>query len=187
MAGYSGLSMSNNALAAYAEGKKPVSRINKADIQKYDVNTSITFFRWFVKNYCGDCGWHHTSYLFNKTSFYDIERCSNRYKEVDIEKLKSIYRKEQAKRKPETRIEEDKPYYAKVEYSIRTYSGGRKYIEVYAIVYGYWAHFYDEYYKKFSKKRISGSHFIIEEKFESRPEEMPEDVAEAILEIINKQ
>lgn len=49
MAGYSGISMSNNAVAAYHEGKKPFSKISKEDILKHGINESITFFRWYVK------------------------------------------------------------------------------------------------------------------------------------------
>ncbi len=61
MAGYSGMSMSNNAVQAYGEGKKPFSRITKEDIEKHGINVSITLFRWFVQNYCRSCEWHHSS------------------------------------------------------------------------------------------------------------------------------
>ncbi len=44
MAGYSGISMSNNAVEAYQVGKKPSSRITKEDILKHGITESITFF-----------------------------------------------------------------------------------------------------------------------------------------------
>lgn len=61
MAGYSGISMSNNAVEAYNEGKKPLSKITKEDILKYGVNESISFFKWHINKYCHPCEWHHTS------------------------------------------------------------------------------------------------------------------------------
>ena len=58
MAGYVGMSMSVNAMEAYADGKKPVSSITKEDIQKHGITGGITFFRWYVKKYCRSCEWH---------------------------------------------------------------------------------------------------------------------------------
>ena len=176
--------MSVNAWEAYADGKKPVSSITREDILKHGITEGITFFRWYVKKYCRSCEWHHSSAKFNITDFYNIEDCCNQFKKADIEKLKTEYR-EQAKPKPDTSIDE-KPYYAKIEYSISTYSGNRKYLGAYAIVHKCWAYFNDEYNKKIAKKKIAGKHFSIAEKYQSRPEGMPEDIANAILEKINK-
>ena len=80
---------------------------------------------------------------------------------------------------------DDKPYYARVEYSISTYSGKRKYLEAYAIVHRYWAYLKDNYWNQIIKKKIDGKHFHISEKYQTRPKEMPEDVADAILEILS--
>ena len=91
MAGYSGISMSNNAVKAYAEGKKPYSRITKEDILKYGINESITFFKWYVKECCSPCEWHHSSPKFNQISFYDIEECCNRFKKANIEILRNKF------------------------------------------------------------------------------------------------
>lgn len=185
MAGYSGVSMSNNAVTAYHEGKKPLSKISKEDIFKHGVNESITFFRWYVKNCCPSCEWHHTSPKFNQTSFYDIEECCNRFKRFDINELKNRYKSQS---KPKTnKILEDKPYYAKVEYSISTYTGKRKYITQYAIIHKCWAYFNDDYKKKISRMKIDGKHFQISERYPSRPNEMPEELAQVILEKINVQ
>jgi len=65
MAGYSGMSMSNNAVEAYSEGRKPYSSITKEDMLKHGVNESVAFFRWYVKNFCRSCEWHHTSPKYN--------------------------------------------------------------------------------------------------------------------------
>jgi len=184
MAGYCGMSMSNNAIEAYNEGKKPFSRITREDIQKYGINESVTFFQWYVNNSCSYCEWHHTSAKFNITLFYDIEKCCNQFKKEDINILRNKYKN---RRKPKSDvIIDDTPYYAKVEYSISTFSGSRKYLEEYAIVHRYWAYIKDDYRKEIIRKKINGKHFRISEKYQSRPEGMPEDVANNILGMICK-
>ena len=184
MAGYIGRRMSVNAAAAYQEGKKPVSNITKEDIQEHGINEGITFFRWFVKKYCSSSEWHHTSSKYNETSFYDVESCCANFLNRDIEKLKEEY-KSQLKSKPVVSTD-DAPYYAKVEYSFSTFSGGRKYLEAYAIVHRCWAYIKDDYRNEIIRKKIDGKHFWIAESYRSRPEELPEDVANALLERIDK-
>jgi hypothetical protein len=176
--------MSNNAVEAYAEGKKPVSRITKEDVAEFGIDAGITFFRWYVKRYCRPCEWHHSSPKFNQTNFYDVEECCNQLKGRNIETLKAEY-KSQLKAKPDVSASnDDKPYYARVEYSIGTFSRKRKHIGAYAIVNGCWAYIQDDYKKKITRKNINGKHFCINDKYESRPGGMPEDGANAILGVI---
>jgi len=184
MAGYVGMSMSVNAAEAREEGRKPVFSITKEDIQKHGINEGITFFRWFVKKYCDSSEWHHTSPQYNRTHFYDIEACCAYFLKQDNEKLKEEY-KSRLKPKPVANTD-DTPYYAKVNYSISTFSGRRKYLEAYAIVHRCWAYIKDDYRNEITRKKIDGGHFSIVESYQSRPEGMPEDVANAILEKINK-
>ncbi|MCL1819479.1 MAG: hypothetical protein FWG36_02345 [Oscillospiraceae bacterium] len=184
MAGYIGRSMSVNAAAAHTEGRKPVSSITKEDIQKYGVNVSITFFRWFVKKYCDSNEWHHTSSKYNETWFYDVKDCCSYFLKQDIEKLKKVYKSQLASK--HVVYTDDTPYYALVKYSISTYSGGRKHIEAYAIVHRCWAYIKDDYRNEIIKKKINGKHFNIAESYQSRPEKMSEDVAMAIYEMISK-
>jgi len=181
--GYIGKSMSENAANACAKGRKPISRITKDDILKFGIKESITFFRWYLKNYCDTNEWHHTSPKYNITYYYDIKDCCAKLKNADIEKLKTEY-KEQTKPKIDKNID-SKPYYAKVKYSISTYTGKRKYFEVYVIIYKNWAYFDDDYHKKISKKKIDGKHFCITEKYPNRPKEMSKKIADTILENIS--
>jgi hypothetical protein len=184
MAGYSGKSMSNNAVEAYSEGKKPISNITKEDIQKYGVSGSLSFFKWFIKNYCDSEEWHHTSPKYNETVFYDIEKCCNNMKKMNIDNLKAKYKSQ--KRPKSTEDADNNLYYARIEYSISTYSGRRKYINDYAIIYKCWAYIKDDYKKEVIRKKINGSHFRISEKFQGRPEGMQEETANAILSRINE-
>ena len=73
--GYAGYSMSNNAVDAYENGHKPLSKFDKADA---DALSELTGQKWklqevkqLVQDY-GSVGYHHTSKFYNKTNFYSI-------------------------------------------------------------------------------------------------------------------
>ena len=73
--GYSGYSMSNNAVAAYENGQKPLSNFTKEDAEAL---SELTGKKWtlkevkdFVKD-SGKVGYHHTSKFYNTTNFYSI-------------------------------------------------------------------------------------------------------------------
>lgn len=88
MAGYSGYSMSNNAVDAYESGEKPRSKWTKAailnaieaevlngtlslqcNIEKLK-QAPLSFLRTKVLQYAS---WHHTSKYFNGTDFYSLD------------------------------------------------------------------------------------------------------------------
>lgn len=84
MAGYNGWSMSNNAVEAYSNGEKPLSKWTKADIfdtieeQKIKLKCSIDKLRKLpvkiLKDICLTySSWHHTSNHYNKTDFYSLD------------------------------------------------------------------------------------------------------------------
>lgn len=67
--------MSNNAVAAYENGQKPLSNFTKEDAEAL---SDLTGKKWtlkevkdFVKD-SGEVGYHHTSKFYNKTNFYSI-------------------------------------------------------------------------------------------------------------------
>lgn len=78
--GYSGYSMSNNAIKTYKEGKKPISKFTKEDVNTFNqllqergIKEKITLkeLKTLLEKYSGS-EWHHTSSRYNKTNFYDI-------------------------------------------------------------------------------------------------------------------
>lgn len=83
MSGYCGYSMSNNAVSAYRCGEKPLSKWlkadlidsiedvieNKADISKFKKLTVKQLKEYFLY----ESSWHHTSKMYNETSFYSID------------------------------------------------------------------------------------------------------------------
>lgn len=86
MAGYYNYSMSNNAVAAYSEGKKPLSKWTKAAIleqcaelladdernaEKMQLLKSCTLAQ-LKNNLLRYAEWHHTSKHYNATSFYTV-------------------------------------------------------------------------------------------------------------------
>ena len=77
MAGYRGYSMSNNAVSAYDDGEKPLSRWSKSDVisaiaDELGVNESDIELKYPYRYYLKRTSWHHTSSKYNKTDFYSV-------------------------------------------------------------------------------------------------------------------
>lgn len=88
MAGYNGYSMSNNAVAAYESGEKPLSQWAKGDIiseieqlvlaKEIDISFDIANLKKvpvsMLKDVClKQTSWHHTSEYYNRTNFYSLD------------------------------------------------------------------------------------------------------------------
>lgn len=83
MSGYHNYSMSNNAVLAYENGEKPLSKWTKAAIiEALEEGEAPAEFIEAVKKqpaaavktvllYCSS--WHHTSKEYNRTNFYSVE------------------------------------------------------------------------------------------------------------------
>lgn len=171
MAGYKGWSMSNNAVAAYENGEKPLSKWTKADIIEAIENQAELKCRIeklkkvpasSLKNVCLKCSsWHHTSNHYNKTDFYtlDVERVENLTDEdldVTIENYK-LDKKEKTEVKP---TEEE------WECSFLEWSGSRRHpkateVTEIGIIKGEWF-----YRKNGSKKSVNSRGFRMIKKVE---------------------
>lgn len=94
--GYSGYNMSKNAVIAYENGEKPISKWTKAsiiyEIQKIDIAKAKEFNKLPCKVLKDKClsisSWHHTSSYFNKTNFYTLN--VDYIKEIDIESIHNL-------------------------------------------------------------------------------------------------
>jgi hypothetical protein len=125
MAGYNGYAMSNNAVSAYENGEKPISKWTKAEMlyELKDANAEIyeaakkltaaemrfLFLKW--------SSWHHTSSRYNRTEFYmfnysDAEKVTN-------EQIATII----ANREPKQPKEKIKTITAEITYDVWTKSG----------------------------------------------------------------
>lgn len=113
MAGYNGWSMSNNALQAYEDGQKPLSKWTKANIfyeieeQELELKCSVDKLKKLpvkvLKEMCLIyASWHHTSNHYNKTDFYslDIDYIESLTDEKIDELIAGYKEKKKAKEQP---------------------------------------------------------------------------------------
>ena len=88
MAGYNFcLGMSNNAVAAYEDGVKPLSQITRADLQDAGLAITLQFAKWLAKRrHWQSDEWHHSggSY-FNRVKFYDPRHLAELVEDGDLD------------------------------------------------------------------------------------------------------
>lgn len=157
MAGYNGFSMSNNAVAAYEDGEKPLSKWTKADIfdtikdKEVELKCSIEKLRKLpikvLKEVClRYSSWHHTSNHYNKTDFYslDVKAIEN----LTDERIDKLIAECKADKKTESKPSEEKWECAFLEWSgSRKHPKATEVIEE-GIVKGDWFYRKDGYKKK---------------------------------------
>lgn len=157
MAGYNGYSMSNNAVAAYANGEKPYSKWTKAEILAELF--SIGFHSDLIKQltvselkalFLRRTSWHHTSSRFNKTDFYSV---TGEVSDADIQRMIAMRAIQQPKTETLTK--------ALVHYL--TWEGTRKHPKAvehtsYALLNDSWAFLPDGT----KKKRTANGFYILE-------------------------
>lgn len=149
--GYSGYSMSNRAVEAYASGEKPLSKWSKWDIiaqikkQYPDIAQTYDFKKVSLKklrSLLEYTSWHHCSSYCNKIDFYSLGDLSE-FKEADYLKL---LKKEEKEEKEEVKEVKARCIYLE-------WSGTRKHpkateIEAVGIIKGNWFFPNDRNFKK---------------------------------------
>lgn len=98
MAGYYNYSMSNNAVAAYQDGEKPLSKWSKTEIlsaiHHIDANKAkmLESIRLDIlrERFLYESSWHHTSSKYNRTKFYSINE--DAVSELTSEDIAVLYR-----------------------------------------------------------------------------------------------
>lgn len=168
--------MSNNAVSAYNNGEKPLSKWTKTDIFKEiqkmikeeEIILSCNMEKLqklpanFAKKYLLHCSsWHHTSCKYNKTDFYslDVDYIENLTDEF-IENL-IIKAKEEAKKEKEIKPTEEKWKCAYLEWSgTRKHPTATEYIEI-GIIRGNWF-----YLPNGQKKKTTANGFRMIERVE---------------------
>ena len=100
MSGYSGYSMSNNAIDAYENGEKPLSKWTKKEILNAvnEINPNIDLSKLNLKilksKLLEKTSWHHTSKKYNKTDFYYINDEVKEWTQKDVDFLINEKQKE---------------------------------------------------------------------------------------------
>ena len=161
MAGYHGYSMSNNAVMAYEDGEKPLSKWSKkAIIESIENNTDIKLQvsinelnKLNVSELREAClrnsSWHHTSNHYNETQFFEIE--VEKVNEITADSISKII----SNRKP---VEKPQEYEAEAYITewVGNYRRYRKPVttKVKGIVKGNWFYLPDG-----SKKSINSNNF----------------------------
>ena len=168
MAGYNGFSMSNNAVDAYSNGEKPLSKWTKVDIfdtieeQEVELKCSIEKLKKLpvkvLKEVCLTySSWHHTSNHYNKTDFYslDVDGIEN----LTDDKIDELLLDYKADKKTESKPLEERWKCAFLEWSgTRKHPVATEIIEE-GIVKGDWF-----YRKDGSKKKTTANGFRFIEK-----------------------
>ena len=88
MAGYNfALGMSNNAVAAYDYGVKPLSQITRADLQDAGLAITLQFAKWLAKRgHWRSYEWHHSGgTYFNRVKFYDPRHLAELVEDGDLD------------------------------------------------------------------------------------------------------
>lgn len=88
MAGYNhSAGMSNNAVAAYAAGVKPISRIGRADLDRAGVRIPVAFARWLARTGRWPAAeWHHSGGTwFNRVDFFDPDELAELIRDGGID------------------------------------------------------------------------------------------------------
>ncbi len=110
MAGYKGYAMSNNAVEAYENGEKPMSKWTKADIlhELKKVNPEIVELAKKLtvselkSRLIKRTSWHHTSSKFNRTDFYSFDEIeAESFTAERIEKIMESREPQTEKAEPE--------------------------------------------------------------------------------------
>lgn len=106
MSGYNGYSMSNNAVSAYENGEKPISKWTKVDMLAAvkSINPEIATHAQKLtapelkSMLLKKTSWHHTSSKFNETSFYSVSESAA--EELTAEKITRVIECREPKAEP---------------------------------------------------------------------------------------
>lgn len=148
--------MSNNAIDAYDQGLKPLSKITAKDLKNHGINITLKQFKELCnENEILPAEWHHTSSRYNRTYFYNLDDCKKQLENITIT---------------------DTPKKTEEVYSAHCtwvdWSGSRNHPkatdrEGVALIKGNWATLTTG-----KRKKVSGNYFIVGEKLDQIPEEL---------------
>lgn len=162
--GYVGYSMSVRAMAAYANGEKPLSKWKKKDIVDEYTRLYGEDFPELVEAIKAEpiaklklvalkrSSWHHTSSKFNRTDFYSVREI------FDKEDADALV-KELAEKTPEAEKTVPKQRLVRVEWLEFPNRGKPWKVSDYGIIEGDW------FKGKKGKKKVSGNYFKVLDEF----------------------
>ena len=131
MSGYKNYSMSNNAIAAYENGERPLSKWTKSEMldgmaeideEKSDICNKLALSE-LKSRFLRYSSWHHTSEYYNCTDFYEID--SNAVDEISAEKIIEIITN-RPKKERKSKLEPKNPLYITAIVRYIEWEGTRK-------------------------------------------------------------
>lgn len=194
--GYSGWSMSCNAVNAYRGGEKPASKWTKAEMLAAlreaasdlevelpenvgKLKKDILFAHLFERS-----SWHHTSVHCNETDFYSVDReAVESLTDEQVERWLAEDKEGREKRSAEAAKEAVQPEYVKVGFIEWVGAGGyKRAVEQYGWgeLRGGWCHLVEPSANGCQKKSVSSGNCSIAARFASE-KEMLDDRALSIL------
>ena len=170
--GYAGLSMSYNAVNAYAEGKKPYSKWKKQDIisalrrrkvdDEFIKEASGIILPALKKHLLYKTEYHHTSMRYNITDFYDLIDITPDNQAKLLRKMKDTQRSEKEKSsekraRKQSEKSETKLRLVEMEFIRRSADGKHSWsISGVGVIKGNWCYLKDKH-----KKQVNGKDFYI--------------------------
>lgn len=168
-------------------GHRPVEHIERDYFEELGIDVSMNFFRWYLLNHCEPCE-TYIAYDIRPLEFYDIVECSEKLKNENIDKLKKEYKAYNNIHNDASIKNDNNYYFAEVEYAKKPSKGIVVKHKDFAIIVGNWAYLNpDSKYKRVSipKNPTKYDNKIIK-KYYRRPSQMPQEVADAILNKLSK-
>ena len=83
--------MSNNAVDAYRNNQKPISRFTAQDLRDADINISLGFARWLAKNkHWRYVARYHSSKFYKFVRFYDLASLRQRIDDLGTDRMAEL-------------------------------------------------------------------------------------------------
>lgn len=178
--GYSGISMSNNALYAYSEGKKPLSKWKKKDIitalrrrkldEKFIKEASGITLSALKKHLLYKAEYHHTSMRYNVTDFFDLIDITPDNQAELLQKMKNTQklekeRKAEIKSRKQNNQSETQFRLVEIKFIRRSADGKHSWtVSGIGVIRGNWCYLKDK-----KRKQVTGKDFHITEELEELP------------------
>tara|TARA_B100001540_G_scaffold205886_2_gene181324 strand:- start:761 stop:1228 length:468 start_codon:yes stop_codon:yes gene_type:complete len=116
------MGMSNNAVAAYDAGVKPLSKITVQDLRDAGLKITKTFAIWLAKEgHWHRAEWHHSGGTwYNEVDFYDPAELAEDIEDgdIDLKELEDAFKASKAKK--------DAPTAIKVKGTYKIWGGSRR-------------------------------------------------------------
>lgn len=166
------------------KGHRPIDYIEQDYFEELELNTSLSFFKWYLINYCEPCE-TYIAYDTKPLEFYDIVKCAEELKKQNINELKKEYSNYNNANENNTNTY----FFAEIEfYKKPTDKNHVVKFNEYAVIYNGWA--YLDPSGKYKRVEVPTNPTTFDnkiiKKYYRRPSQMNQDVVNKILTKLQK-